>query len=74
MKLWKTKQKNTEEKAIDEYLILGHMIKYNLYLLSKSIIFSSVVNKTNTLADAISLTNEVIGELDLASKESKKDS
>jgi hypothetical protein len=73
MKLWNKKEKQTIQKT-DDYLILGHMIKYNLYLLSKSIIFSSVVNKTNTLADAISLTNEVIGELDLASKESKKDS
>ena len=73
MKLWNKKEKQTIQKT-DDYLILGHMIKYNLYLLSKSIKFSSVVNKTNTLADAISLTNEVIGELDLASKESKKDS
>lgn len=65
------RKKHNEENVTDEYLILGHMIKYNLYLLSKSIVFSSVMSKTSNIKDAISLTDEVMKEIDLASKETK---
>jgi len=59
-----------------EYLTLGHMLKYNLYFLSKAIIFSSFVSK---LPEEESITQEQISkiaqntesalrELDLANK------
>lgn len=64
----KIKLKKGDNKT-DEYLVLGHMIKYNLYLLSKSIIFSSVMSKSSNVSDAVKLTNEIIKEIDLASKE-----
>lgn len=64
----KLKLKKGDNKT-DEYLVLGHMIKYNLYLLSKSIIFSSVMSKSSNVSDAVKLTNEIIKEIDLASKE-----
>ena len=51
-----------------EYLYLGHYIKYNLYLLCKSVIFSSVISKFPTIEEATEATNNIIKELDLDSK------
>lgn len=30
----------------DEYILLGHFIKYNIYLLSKSLVFMSIANSS----------------------------
>ena len=34
---------------IDNYLSLGHLIKYNLYMLSESIVFSAIAQKRSQL-------------------------
>ena len=62
---------NTERTDLDyerEILILGHMIKYNLYMLAKSVIFSSVLQKSQDIQSAIEQTNMVVEELDLDTK------
>ena len=51
-----------------EMLILGHLVKYNLYLLTKSIIFSSLLKQTGDVQKALNATETVIGELDLDTK------
>ena len=51
-----------------EILILGHMIKYNLYMLAKSVIFSSVLQKSTDIPSAVEQTNMVVAELDLDTK------
>jgi hypothetical protein len=58
---------NEEAVTNDDFLVLGHLIKYNLYLLAKSQIFAALLNTMNT-DDAIFETNRVIGELDLDTK------
>jgi hypothetical protein len=66
------KSKSEEEK---DYYVLGHMIKYNLYLLSKAIIYSSFVNKfsgSSITEDDVEkfaeYTESALKELDLANK------
>jgi hypothetical protein len=60
------------KKKVDDYLILGHLIKYNLYLLSKSVIFSSILEQSKDIEKAISLTNQTMDELDLDTKARKE--
>lgn len=66
------KSKNEEEK---DYYVLGHMIKYNLYLMSKAMIYASFVNKFSgdsiTQEDIVRFaeyTETALKELDLANK------
>lgn len=67
-----TKKTNTtEEPKLDvnrEAIILGHLIKYNLYLLTKSIIFSSLLQQSGDVEKSITEANRVVGELDLDTK------
>lgn len=51
-----------------ESLLLGHMIKYNLYLLTKSIIFSAILKQVGDVDKSVIEANRVIGELDLDTK------
>lgn len=52
--------KNMESK----FLELGHLIKYNLYLLSKSIIFSSLISRLDvepkSIETAIDIAHSVL--------------
>lgn len=65
---------STDEPPVDyvrEGLLLGHLVKYNLYLLSKAVIFAALI-KTEEFSDsddAARETNRVIGELDLDTKQ-----
>lgn len=52
-----------------EFLLLGHYIKYNLYLLSKSIIFSNIATKFDDYDKAIETTNYILSKLDLQKKD-----
>jgi len=45
-----------------------HLIKYNLYLACKSIVFHAVVSRCQGIDEAVGMTNKVIGELDLEFK------
>jgi hypothetical protein len=51
-----------------EFLILGHLIKYNLYVLAKSIVFTSVYRRVETVDEAIKLVNQAMDGIDLESK------
>ena len=61
------KKQNPEE---NEYYLLGHMIKYNLYLLSKAIVFSAISEKNpkSSLSEIAESTNKTMTELDLSNK------
>ena len=48
-------------------LLLGDMIKYNLFLLSKSIVFAAIFQHTE-FDEAVELTNKAMNELDLLTK------
>lgn len=61
-------QDTTSTINAEEFLVLGHLIKYNLYLLTKSVVFSAVLAKSANSDDAISITNKVMSELDLDTK------
>ena len=66
--------KKKKKKAVlappvtDEFVILGHLIKYNLYLMTKAIVFSSIFTKNGDVSGSTELTNAVLVELDLAAK------
>jgi hypothetical protein len=45
----------------DEVLVLGHQIKYNLYLLSKAIVFQSVLSSCEDIKQAVSVTHQILG-------------
>jgi hypothetical protein len=63
----KTQSTPTKQEP-DEFLILGHLIKYNLYLLSKSVVFFAIMSKCSNLETAVKETNEVMSKLDLDSR------
>lgn len=67
MKIPKLKLK--KDNAEENYFVLGHMIKYNIYLLSKSMVFSALCQKNpkSDLSDLVKHTNEIMTSLDLAS-------
>lgn len=56
------KKKN---ESPNEFLLLGHFIKYNIYLLAKSVVFSSIFSKVDNIEDAVAKTNMVMQEIDL---------
>ena len=67
----KVEQPETPQQApsnIEDFVVLGHLIKYNLYLLAKSVVFSAVVAKSKNVDEAVDIANKVISELDLDSK------
>jgi heterodisulfide reductase subunit C len=53
-------------------LELGHLIKYNLYMLAKSIVFHTIAPSTDSPQEAIDATNAIIEKLDLESLKFKK--
>lgn len=57
-----------EANSTEQFLVLGHLIKYNLYLLTKSVVFSALTGKTSNIDEAVSMTNKVMDELDLDAK------
>lgn len=64
MNILKKNEKNEKvEKKLDvvpESLALGHLIKYNLYLLSKAIVFASLYPKSSNITAAVSETESVL--------------
>lgn len=68
LNLFKKKAEDKEVNYNQEFLYVGHFVKYNLYLLCKSIIFSSLCSKFATVEEATQATHNVIQELDLDSK------
>lgn len=64
-KAQKQPPQNQQNNSTEEFLVLGHLIKYNLYMLTKSVVFSAIAAKTNDMDEAISITHKVMSELDL---------
>jgi len=64
----KTESTNTVNYS-QEFLILGHLVKYNVYLLTKAIIFSALCQKVGDINTATEMTNKVLTELDLDTKQ-----
>jgi hypothetical protein len=62
------KPESSQADPNEQFLVLGHLIKYNLYLLTKSVVFSAITTKTNNIDEAVSMTNKVMDELDLDTK------
>lgn len=61
----------SEAELQREGFILGHMVKYNLYLVAKALVFQAVAAKFETINTAITETNRIMDELDLDSKAQK---
>lgn len=56
----------------EEFLVLGHLIKYNLYLLAKAVVFSAVCSKAKDLHTAVVDTDRIMEDLDLDTKARKQ--
>lgn len=62
------KSKEEKEHQHDEFVVLGHLIKYNLYLLAKSVVFSAVLRQKGDVQSAVTETHQVMQALDLDAK------
>jgi len=63
------------QKRSNEYIVLGHFIKYNIYLLSKSLIFMSIAKSSGRSVSSkedidfiVDLTHDAMHKLDSAAK------
>lgn len=57
---------------VTDFLLLGHLMKYNLYMVSKALVFGVVsdrLSKSATLEDVVAETNKIMLELDLDTKQ-----
>lgn len=63
----------SKSSSSEEFLVLGHLIKYNLYLLAKSVVFSAVSREVSEPSTAAEITNKVMEELDLDLKRRSSD-
>lgn len=66
----KTQTPKTETTSVDaqDYLVLGHLVKYNLYMLAKAVVFSAVSRSVDDTDKAVEVTHRVMQELDLDTK------
>lgn len=72
----KAKSSSEGSQELSELIILGHLIKYNLYILGKATVFAAVMAKSKDLHTALLDTEKAMYELDLDTKnrEEQKDS
>lgn len=70
----KKKEKSSSEgsQELSEYIVLGHLIKYNLYMLGKATVFAAIMAKSKDLHTALLDTEKAMGELDLDTKNREK--
>lgn len=61
-----------DDEKFREAIILGHFIKYNLYLLAKATIFSAIYNNYKSTRDALAETRAIMREFDKPPKQRKK--
>lgn len=64
----KVKSSSESPNQLSELLILGHLIKYNLYMLGKATVFAAVMAKSKDLHTALLDTEKAMNELDLDTK------
>jgi hypothetical protein len=68
----KLKSSSESPDQLSELLILGHLIKYNLYMLGKATVFAAVMAKSKNLETALLDTEKAMSELDLDTKMRKE--
>lgn len=61
----------TEDEKVREFLMLGHFIKYNLYLVAKATVFSAIYANLKSSRDAVTETRYVMEEFDRPQKPKK---
>ena len=61
----------TDDEKVREVLILGHFIKYNLYLVAKATVFASIYSNLKSTRDAVAETNAVMKEFDKPPRKKK---
>jgi hypothetical protein len=61
----------TEDEKAREFLMLGHFIKYNLYLIAKATVFSAIYSNLKSTRDAATETRYVMEEFDRPQKPKK---
>jgi hypothetical protein len=61
----------TEDERVREFLMLGHFIKYNLYLVAKATVFSAIYANLKSTRDAVTETRYVMEEFDRPRKPKK---
>jgi len=60
------------EEAMREAIIVGHYIKYNLYLMAKATIFASIYSNYKSTRDALAETRAIMREFDRPPSPRKK--
>lgn len=68
----KAKSSSEGSQELSELIILGHLIKYNLYILGKATVFAAVMAKSKDLHTALLDTEKAMYELDLDTKNRKE--
>lgn len=68
----KSKSSSESPDKLSEFIILGHLVKYNLYLLAKATVFASIMAKSKDINTALLETEKAINELDLDTKARKE--
>jgi hypothetical protein len=61
----------TDDEKVKEALALGHIIKFNLYLLAKATVFSSIYNNLKSTRDALAETNAIMKSFERPPKRQK---
>lgn len=54
----------TDDEKVIEALMLGHFIKYNLYLMAKATVFSAIYTNLKSTRAALAETRAVMKEFD----------
>lgn len=60
------------EEAMREAIIVGHFIKYNLYLMAKATIFAAIYSNYKSTRDALAETRAIMREFEKPPKARKK--
>lgn len=62
----------TDDEKVREALLLGHFIRFNLYLVAKATVFSAIYSNLKSTRDAIAETNAVMKEFDKPRRPSRQ--
>ncbi len=54
----------TEDEKVREFILLGHYIKYNMFLMANAMVFSAIYANLKSTRDAVSETRYVMQEFD----------
>lgn len=60
------------EELMREALLLGHCIKYNLYLMAKATVFSAIYANLKSTRSALAETRAIMADFDKPPRQRKK--